>query len=121
MLPGGSPFLTNPVVQKVSDMARINTKIANLEAILENPDTLGRTRTDSEAAKLETELHRLSYIQGLWDEFGTVPMDPETECIEREWNGFPAGTFREDIWYWFEETFNISVAEDLMYGAAKEG
>ena len=102
-------------------MARINTKIANLEAILENPDTLGRTRTDSEAAKLETELHRLSYIQGLWDEFGTVPMDPETECIEREWNGFPAGTFREDIWYWFEETFNISVAEDLMYGAAKEG
>lgn len=28
---------------------------------------------------------------------------------------FEDGTFREDIWHWFEETFNISVAVDLMY------
>lgn len=50
----------------------------------------------------------------LWSKFGDVPMNPETECIEEEWNGFPAGTHREQIWFWFENTFNVSVAEDLM-------
>lgn len=53
-------------------------------------------------------------------------MDPETECLEQDFiprttDGvmmyrFPSGTHREDIWYWFEEEFNLSVAEDLMYG-----
>lgn len=53
-------------------------------------------------------------IKELWEEFGAVPMDPETECIEEDWNGFPAGTFREDIWHWFEETYDVNVAK-LMY------
>lgn len=50
----------------------------------------------------------------LWKEFGEVPMNPDTEEIESEWNGFLAGTHREEIWHWFEETFDVSVAEDLM-------
>ncbi len=50
----------------------------------------------------------------LWKEFGSVPMNPETECIEEEWHGFAAGTFREDIWKWFEDTFQLSIATDLM-------
>lgn len=54
-------------------------------------------------------------IKELWDEFGDVPMDPKTEYIEADWHGFPKGTFREEIWMWFEETFGVSVA-DLMYG-----
>lgn len=41
-------------------------------------------------------------------------MNPDTECIEAEWHGFAVGTYREDIWHWFEETFDVSVAEDLM-------
>lgn len=41
----------------------------------------------------------------LWEEFGDVPMNPETECTEVTWCGFPKGTHREDIRYWFEETF----------------
>lgn len=53
----------------------------------------------------------------LWKRFGDIPMDPETECIEQDWNGFKAGTFREDIWHWFEKTFNVSVAKDLMHVA----
>lgn len=60
-------------------------------------------------------MNTFDIVKDLWDEFGDVPMNPETECIEEEWHGFPASTFREDIWHWFEETFNISVA-DLMYG-----
>ncbi len=51
----------------------------------------------------------------VWFEFGDVPMNPETECIEESWRSFPAGTHREDIWHWFESTFNVSV-HDLMYG-----
>lgn len=41
-------------------------------------------------------------------------MNPETEEIEEEWQEFPIGTHREKIWSWFEETFNVSVAKDLM-------
>lgn len=44
-------------------------------------------------------------------------MNPETECIDEQWLHFPEGTFREDIWYWFEDMFDVSVAEDLMYVA----
>ena len=53
-------------------------------------------------------------IKNLWSEFGSVPINPDTEEIEEVWNGFPIGTHREEIWQWFEETFNISIAE-LMY------
>jgi hypothetical protein len=50
----------------------------------------------------------------LWGEFADVPMNPETEEIEIDWQGFPKGTHREEIWHWFEETFKVSVAVDLM-------
>lgn len=56
----------------------------------------------------------------LWERFGDVPMDPETEEIEQNWNIFTAGTHREDIWHWFEDTFDVSVAEDLMHVGDKE-
>lgn len=42
-------------------------------------------------------------IEELWDEFGDIPMNPETEKIESSWNGFPAGTDREDVWRWFDK------------------
>lgn len=57
---------------------------------------------------------RKCIVRSLWGEFGDIPMNPETECIEIEWHGFPAGTHREEIWHWFENTFQVSVAEDLM-------
>ena len=60
-------------------------------------------------------MNTFDIVKDLWNEFGDVPMNPETECIEEEWNGFPDGTFREDIWHWFEENFDVSVFE-LMYG-----
>lgn len=31
----------------------------------------------------------LKYAKELWKDFGNVPMNPETECIEEEWHGFP--------------------------------
>ena len=62
-----------------------------------------------------TILYLPGSIRRLWEEFGDIPMDPETECIEQSWHGFPSETHREKIWHWFEETFQISVTEDLMY------
>lgn len=41
-------------------------------------------------------------------------MNPDTECIEEEWSEFAAGTHREEIWEWFEETYGVSVTKDLM-------
>ena len=49
-------------------------------------------------------------LEELWDEFGDVPMNPETECIETPWFIFSSGTYREDIWHWFDERYNTGVA-----------
>lgn len=57
---------------------------------------------------------KLEDARRLWEEFGDVPMDPETECLDEPWMEFPKGTFREDIWHWFEQEFDVSIAKDLM-------
>jgi len=69
---------------------------------------------DEVISDFEMEDASLPRIRKLWAEFGDVPMNPETECIEMPWLLFPAGTHREEIWHWFEEAFGVSVAEDLM-------
>lgn len=56
----------------------------------------------------------MELVRELWKDFGDVPMNPETECIEDIWGRFFIGTHREEIWKWFEDTFYVSVAEDLM-------
>ena len=70
----------------------------------------------SEMVKTDIKITRFDIVQAkkLWEQFEDVPMNPETECIESDWKGFPTGTNREEIWHWFEEQFNISVAKDLM-------
>lgn len=57
----------------------------------------------------------------LWREFERVPINPQTEKLERDWNTLEYGTFekglhREDIWHWFEETFGVSVAARFEEG-----
>ena len=55
----------------------------------------------------------------LWAQLGNIPVD-EHENLDQEFaptgfnTGFEIGTHREDVWHWFEETFNLSVTEDLM-------
>ncbi len=56
-------------------------------------------------------------LEKLWAEFADVPMNPETECMEAPFLGFPAGTPREDIWHWFDERYSKGVAS-LLYGPA---
>lgn len=57
-------------------------------------------------------------IEKIWNELGNIPID-EDECIEEEFLHFEIGTHRETIWHWFEEEFNLSVAEDLMFNKKK--
>lgn len=54
-------------------------------------------------------------IEELWAEFADIPMDPVTECIEEDFMHFKAGTYREDIWHWFDERHSKGVAH-LLYG-----
>jgi hypothetical protein len=53
-------------------------------------------------------------FRSLWNELGNIPID-EDENIEEDFLHFEMGTHREEIWHWFEEEFDISVAKDLMY------
>lgn len=54
-------------------------------------------------------------LKELWEMFGDVPMNPETECMEEAFLGFPAGTHREEIWHWFDERYSKGVYA-LLYG-----
>lgn len=49
----------------------------------------------------------------LWETLDDIPIN-ENEEIDTDWEQFPKGTPREEIWHWFEEEYGISVAEDLM-------
>lgn len=60
------------------------------------------------------KLDYIEWVKELWCSLTDIPMNPKTECIEKDWECFKAGTNREEIWHWFEETFNVSVAEDLI-------
>lgn len=54
------------------------------------------------------------YVHDLWEDFGEISLNPDTEEIEESWLNFPAGTHRNEILRWFEEQFDISIAEDLI-------
>ncbi len=51
--------------------------------------------------------------QSYWEQLADVPVNEDGE-IEEQFYNFDEGTDREEIWSWLEETFNISVAKDLM-------
>ena len=50
----------------------------------------------------------------LWQSLEDVPID-NNDKIQESWNQFPEDTSKYDIWSWFEEAFNVSVAIDLMH------
>jgi hypothetical protein len=48
-------------------------------------------------------------IKALWDELEDIPMNPKTECIEKPFFIFPAGTNRKTIWCWFSKYYSKGV------------
>lgn len=53
-------------------------------------------------------------IEDLWMIFGSCDYDGETETILEYFMDFPTGTWREDIWHWFDKAYSKGVHE-LMY------
>lgn len=56
-------------------------------------------------------------LEKLWAEFEDVPMNPDTECIDEEFLGFPRETYRDEIWHWFDKRYSKGVAY-LLYGGS---
>ena len=55
-------------------------------------------------------MSRTHGVVELWKVLGDIPINDEEE-IEEDFLHFEAGTFREDIWHWFEETFDMSIGD----------
>ena len=64
---------------------------------------------------MKTLKERDSELEKLWNQFGDIPMNPDTERIEEPFLSFPVGTDREDIWHWFDERHSKGVSF-LLYG-----
>lgn len=90
-------------------MARIPERINEIKKLV-------KTEQNTKAKiALYREHDWLQNILNLWQKLEDHPYDPETECITTPYIIFPAGTHREEIWHWFENSFHICLAEDLMY------
>ena len=49
-----------------------------------------------------TEEEYQTTLDDLWEDFAYIDID-ENENILEDWKIFKKGTFREDIWHWFDE------------------
>lgn len=54
-------------------------------------------------------------VEELWRSLDDVPMDPETERMEKPFLIFPSGTQRGEIWQWFDRHHSKGIAY-LLYG-----
>lgn len=59
---------------------------------------------------------RLDLSRHLWKKLGDIPTDENgvDGSIDEDYLHFAKGTPVYDIWQWFEDTFDVSVATDLM-------
>lgn len=66
--------------------------------------------------KIATLEERDTALEKLWKEFEDVPVDPDTEKLEKDWFIFQRGTDKEDIWHWFDDRYSKGVAYLLYHG-----
>jgi len=50
----------------------------------------------------------------LWAELGDVPVT-ENEELDAPFLDFEIGTDNTEVWHWFEEAFDLSVGDDLLF------
>lgn len=48
-------------------------------------------------------------VEAMWETLIDVNID-EDECIEQNWFVFPIGTYKEEIWHWFDEHHSKGIA-----------
>lgn len=78
-------------------------------------ETEARDYINSKVGSKKRRSADLQEAKSLWAEFGDIPVNEDGD-IEEAFLDFPVGTDQLEIWHWFEDEFNLSVAEDLMYG-----
>ena len=66
-------------------------------------------------SEIEPLRDRDEVLEELWKQFGDIPMNPETECIEAPFMGWGVGIHREEIWHWFDARHSKGIAY-LLYG-----
>ena len=49
----------------------------------------------------------------VWEELGKLPVN-DNSIIESPFMHFEKGTDVHDIWHWIENTYNVSIGNDLM-------
>jgi hypothetical protein len=90
---------------------------------LNNMDKISKQEMRQYIQSHEYEIQDNEYtdkeLEELWEEFGDIPMNPKTECMEGEFLHFPIGTHREDIWHWFDEKYSLGVYY-LLYPNERE-
>lgn len=94
----------------------------NITSIIEG-DSLYSLQGHKQLAIPEQELrkHLIDFASHLWfSELDFIPVNEDDELVFA-WNlkrwGFPSfekGTDRQAIWHWFENTFDLSIAEDIL-------
>lgn len=50
-----------------------------------------------------------------WELLGDIPVNDDDE-IEEDFLGFPEGTHKEEVWYWFDEVYPAGVCRLMMGG-----
>ena len=55
----------------------------------------------------------LEQAKELWKQLSDISINDEDE-IDEPFLHFEVGTPNTEIWHWFEEKFDLSVADDLM-------
>ncbi len=61
-------------------------------------------------SEIESLHDRDEVLEDLWEQFGDIPMNPQTECIEAPFMGWGPGIHREEIWHWFDVRHSKGVA-----------
>lgn len=113
----GCKSLYENAERKSAPAANVIVRLAAYEDIGLLPDEI---KVAQKTSWMETLKDRDAELERLWAEFGDVPMNPETECMDEPFLGFPAGTHREDIWHWFDERHTLGVAY-LLNGQSAKG
>lgn len=106
-------YCSNCGSSDTSSMAWVNNIDNSIEEYIG-----GRRDEDSNFCNVCDTNVRLMNLMELWDKFSEVPINNDDE-IEEGFLCFPAGTYRFDVWHWFDERCPNGLAVDLMQESAE--
>jgi len=58
-------------------------------------------------------MKRIKQALKVWAALGDVPINDDDE-IDLSFMHFEQGTDLHDVWHWIENTYNVSIGNDLM-------